>query len=378
MYFQTDGTSIGNSLSSFIAELFMCHFEVSMQNHSLFPRFYARYIDDIFAIQNARMFNAVKDLFEKFMDTIEKNAVKFTIERQRDNKLPFLNTMCEIVNGVIEVDVYRKPTSTMRLITNDSYHDYRHKMAAYHAMAHFMISLPLTEEKVVKETNKIIEIGLVNGYHEPTVRSIIDKHYAKKQLLNISTFFGAPETTTKRSGIRFFPSVTKVMRPIFKKYDIELVHRNEGSLKQALGSVKDKPLELHRSGIYQIQCSHCGRLYIGMTIRKLFERFNEHVKSARWQRKTAVGRHIFKTEHDVHISELKLIQPIAQMWKIEYYEAIHIHRHKHENLLNADEGNVISPLLRLFTIERVTDGNIIDLTEATPDVSMDEEFFECE
>ena len=101
----------------------MRHFETRMMNHPQFPRVYSRYIDDIFAIQNKRMFNTVKDLFEKFMDSIKQGAIKFTIERQEDGKLPFLNVMCEIVNGTIEVDVYRKPTNTKRLITRDSFHD---------------------------------------------------------------------------------------------------------------------------------------------------------------------------------------------------------------------------------------------------------------
>lgn len=84
--------------------------------------------------------------------------MRFTIERQTDGKLAFLNAKCEIVDGKIEIDVYRKPTTTMRLITSDSHHDIRHKMAAYHIMTHFMVNLPLTKEKV-EEIKKIIEIG---------------------------------------------------------------------------------------------------------------------------------------------------------------------------------------------------------------------------
>ena len=143
---------------------------------------------------------------------------------------------------------------------------------------------------------------------------------------------------------------------------MEIVYRGEGSLKQLVGSLKDKIPDLHKSGIYRIQCSCCGRAYYGMTIRKLFVRFNEHVKSAGWKSKTAIGKHIFSAKHEVHISELKLIQPINQTWKVEYYEAIHIHMHKHENLLNTDDGNITSPLLKLFTLERRIDENIISLT----------------
>lgn len=44
------------------------------------------------------------------MDAIKENTVKFTVERQVDGKLPFLNVMCEIVNGFIEVDIPRLPS----------------------------------------------------------------------------------------------------------------------------------------------------------------------------------------------------------------------------------------------------------------------------
>lgn len=172
--------------------------------------------------------------------------------------------------------------------------------------------------------------------------------------------------------------ITKSISPVYREHDIEIVFRNDGSLRQCLGTVKDKPLNLHKAGVYRIQCGCCGRMYYGMTVRKLFERFNEHVNSVRWKRKTAVGRHMFITEHKVNISELKLIQPVATGWRLEYYEAIHIHKHKHENLLNLDDGNITSPLY-LFTIERTTDENVIELFEDTPNKSFEgEEFFDCE
>lgn len=47
----------------------------------------------------------------------------------------------------------------------------------------------------------------------------------------------------------------------------------------------------------------------------------------------------------------------------------------HENLLNVDEGNIKSPLLNLFVLERRIDERVIDLTEDTPDTSIDDFFF---
>jgi len=197
-YHQTDGTCIGNSVSSFVAEVFMCRFEMKLEKNPLFPRIYWRFVDDIFAVQNARKFEVVKKLFEDTMGSIKKDAVRFTVDRQSENKLPFLNVMVENVNGTLEVDVYRKPTSTKRLITSDSYHDVKHKMAAYHSMAHFMVNLPLSEPKVKSETQKIVEIGEVNGFCETNVMDIINKHQQKKQLEEFSTFYGSGKTDEEK------------------------------------------------------------------------------------------------------------------------------------------------------------------------------------
>lgn len=64
---------------------------------------------------------------------------------------------------------------------------------------------------------------------------------------------------------------------------------------------------------------------------------------------------------------------------MEFYEAIHIYKNKHRNLLNLDNGNMKSPLLELFAIERKYDRDVIDLTQDTPNVSLDDEsYYECE
>lgn len=155
-----------------------------------------------------------------------------------------MNTLVEIVDNTLTIDVYRKPSSTMRLIPSDSHHDVKHKMAAFHSMAHFMVNLPLTDEKVESEINKIVEFGAVNGYDESTVLRIVKKHQRKNALNEFSTFYKStkPEEPVKRIGIKYFPEITKQLKPIYRTHNIELVHRNDSSLKNALGSIKDVPL----------------------------------------------------------------------------------------------------------------------------------------
>lgn len=198
----------------------MCRFEMSLVKHPMFPRNYSRYVDDIHVVQNGRKFELVKKLFEDTMDKIKPNAVRFTLERGKDKKIPFLDVMIENVNGTLTVDVYRKPTSTMRLIPSDSFHDRKHKMAAYHSMAHFMMSLPLSIENRAKETKKMVEFGEINGYSESTVLYIIKKHQDKRDLREITTLSSTVcNEPTKRVGVRFFPEITKKLRAVYATSD---------------------------------------------------------------------------------------------------------------------------------------------------------------
>lgn len=345
-YKQTCGTSMGNSLSSFIAELFMCYFETNLENNELFPRLYTRYMDDIFAVNNKRKFTPFLDLLNSQYETI-----KFTMEMEKDGKIPFLDTEITRKNCKLEVNVYRKPTSTYRRITSDSHHDFKHKLAAYHTMAHFMTNLPLTPENFAKESEKIIEIGKINGYNAHTIKNIINKHVRKKDLQGMSTFYN--ETTkepTKRIGIRYFPNVTKKLRPVYHEHDLQLVHSNNGSLKQLMRSAKDKLPTLSKSGVYKIVCNVCLREYYGKTIRSVEIRANEHFKSTHWKTKTAVGKHLsINPSHTSDIRNVSLVQEVQHTWKIECYESIHIYKNKHKNLINEDLGTMKSPLLNLFT-----------------------------
>lgn len=89
--------------------------------------------------------------------------------------------MVEVVIGKLGIDVYRKPTSIMRLIRSDFYHD--------HSMTHLMVNLPLSKDKIENERNKIIEIGRVKGYGEKTIRDIIEKTKREKKMNNYSTCY---------------------------------------------------------------------------------------------------------------------------------------------------------------------------------------------
>lgn len=355
-YIQRDGTAIGNSLSSFIAELYMCDFETKIENNPAFPRVYVRFVDDIFTIQNARQVGRTLQLFNG-----QHPRVQFTYEGAKENKIPFLDTLVTNMNGRLVFDVYRKPCATKRVITFDSNHDIRHKMASFHSMAHRLVKFPLENEAYDRERATILDIGKINGYNEQSIERIIRKHERKEHLLEYSTFYGLPRESLNdndvvRVSMVYLPQITRVLRPIYRNNNVEIVHRSGNSIRQNLASLKDKIPEVHKSGIYMIKCQPtCMYRYIGRTLRRPTIRFGEHMDD--WVNDnvegSAVAVHMLENGHEIDSDYLSLIKPYSDKMRIDSMEAVYLHKHKHLPLMNKNLGKA-SPLLVL--IEPVREG----------------------
>ncbi|KAJ8949031.1 hypothetical protein NQ318_005205, partial [Aromia moschata] len=91
-YFQQhEGTAMGNSLSPFIANLFMSKFETEVKDKfEYFPRVWFRYVDDIFAVFDTKAIsldNFVAKSNNRFP------TIKFTYEVEHNEQLPFLDVL---------------------------------------------------------------------------------------------------------------------------------------------------------------------------------------------------------------------------------------------------------------------------------------------
>lgn len=85
------------------------------------------------------------------------------MKEDEDVSLPFLDTLVIRKDNALEFEVFRKTCSTERYTTSDSFHDMKHKMAAFHSMTHRMVTYSLTDTAFEKERQKIVRIEEVNG-----------------------------------------------------------------------------------------------------------------------------------------------------------------------------------------------------------------------
>ena len=77
-----------------------------------------RYVDDSFVIIK-------KDAVSSFHNTLNASdpKISFTIELENNGQIAFLDTLVSRRNGVVVIDVYRKPTHTDRYLDFSSHHD---------------------------------------------------------------------------------------------------------------------------------------------------------------------------------------------------------------------------------------------------------------
>ena len=91
IYDQIDGVSMGSPLAPILANLLMGCLEKNWieKAHVTKPTFYKRYVDDIFAMFESELDT---ETFHTYSNTKHKN-IKFTYEKQIDNKLPLLDIL---------------------------------------------------------------------------------------------------------------------------------------------------------------------------------------------------------------------------------------------------------------------------------------------
>lgn len=111
-YKQNRGTAMGHPCSPLFAELYMADLETRISKNKLFPRFWRRYVDDIFAIVKR---NNIREIVE-WLNNISA-TINFTHEMETNGKLPFLDIeISRTTNNTLEFNIYRKPTSTNTFI----------------------------------------------------------------------------------------------------------------------------------------------------------------------------------------------------------------------------------------------------------------------
>ena len=202
LYKQIDGAAMGSPLASAPANIFMCSFENKWLKdcpHSLKPVFYRRYVDNIFVLFSS-LDQAEK--FKKYLSSKHPN-IKFSLEKENDGRLSFLDINIFREKGKFVTNVYRKKTFSGVYTNFNSFIPETYKTGLIESLLFRCFNLCSDFVKFHHEINILKSILYKNSYPrdfvEKCIKKLLDRVLTqktvestvpKKDLMIVLPYFG--------------------------------------------------------------------------------------------------------------------------------------------------------------------------------------------
>ena len=171
-YIQTEGTAIGSKLGMHYASTYMGKWEAEVLEKVHYkPTEYCRFVDDIFGIwlhgeQSLKEFCKVANECHP--------RIKLTMEYSEEG-VTFLDTRVYLVNGVIETDLYIKPTDRHLYLHSKSDHPSQMKRAIPYGLGIRLKSI-CSDDKSYRRNRKALKEHLYKrGYRKSDVEDQLRK-----------------------------------------------------------------------------------------------------------------------------------------------------------------------------------------------------------
>jgi len=281
-YEQIQGLAMGSPLSAVLAQLFMETLEADHYRNIVGRNVvWLRYVDDILAVVPTR--TNLPDLLHR-LNAVHP-SIQFTTEEERDEQLPFLDTMIHRrPNGPV-FSVYRKPTNKDDFIHYFSAHSKRTKEGV--VIGFFLRALRICSPEFLEDEMKHV-YNTFQHLHYP--RSMLT-HLRRKAEKIMSRPRG--EDTQSRTQRIIIPhsELTEHLQALVG-HTLKIATssgKKIGDIVREKRSNHNRPL----SQVYSIPCGGCDKVYIGETSRGLHEqRISQH--------RSALRRHDTRSAFVVH------------------------------------------------------------------------------
>jgi len=338
-YEQIDGVSMGSPLGPLFANIFMDDFENKHMNElkAKGVKSWYRYVDDIFAtIDNQYDENTILS----FLNNQHKN-IKFTIEMEEKNTLPFLDTRVIRSRTGYSTTIYRKHTFSGVYLNWTSLTSRKYKIGLIYCLCDRIWKICQSNEQRMIEVKKLKAILTKNEYPDEIIDKEINKFTKRKETETTTTqnetqseqpiqpskqkrFLVLPYANKKADV--FASKLTKLVTNNFPDVDFKVAFKAPNEIGKMF-PFKDNIKETQKRSlvIYKIKCETCEAEYIGKTKRILKLRIEEHNNSD----KSAV--HLHRKEHPTHkidANNIEILDKADTDYKLRLKEILHIGKHK--------------------------------------------------
>ena len=337
---QKEGAAMGSPLSPVVANIFMEEFEIEALRAAVIrPKLWLRYVDDTFVIWN----HGDKQLKDFLSFLIGRHGnIEFTMEKETNGSLPFLDVQVKKCMGSLDTFVFRKPTHTDRYLHFTSYHHPRVKTG-------IALCLKDRAEKICgpnsssleKEKEHLEGVLQANGYPKWEAHRLLNRRRQTK---------GSEDECKHKLFIPYIKGLSEMIDKSSRKMGIQTIFSKQRSLRTVLSNPKppQPPMDI-KGVVYLIPCSECSAVYIGETGRTLKVRLAEHKRAFRMgDVKNGIAVHSLKTGHSIAWDKAKITDRETHWQRRRVREAIRIQ--KSQVRMNLDQGIVLHQAWRRFNI----------------------------
>lgn len=333
-YQQIHGCAMGSSVSCLFADMVMHDLEIECLNNLDFrPVLYKRYVDDIIAIVPRHKVPTIEGIFNSYDPRLQ-----FTVEMEKERRIPFLELEIIIENNVILTNWYRKATASDRVLNFKSNHPINQKIAQVYNLVDR--SITLSNERFQEHNLKIVEELLIGSDYPKSFikkymqKRIHNKHTQTSQNINDNNNNNSNEQTCDvKKKYLCVPYIGKFYKKIanrLKPYNIQTIPIISNNLKHLIRKGKDLTPKLEQQGVvYKICCNKCNISYIGETKRALGVRMSNHTSKLHSykedQDQYVITQHIINNpDHSFDFNKVKILDKETNENRRKNSEIIHI------------------------------------------------------
>jgi hypothetical protein len=322
---------MGSPLGPLFANIFMGDFEKKIMKElkTLGVNIWFRYVDDVFATMKApNNENSVLDFLNK-----QHPNIKFTIEKEVKNSLPFLDT--RVIRNVDKyvTTIYHKKTFTGVYLNWKSLTARKYKIGLINCLLNRIWRICTNQTNRDEEVTKLKIILAKNDYPDEIIKDTIDKYIARitlpKQLKpqkELKRFIVLPFVNRKAED--FAVRLKALVEDNYTQVDFNVAFKAPRTIGNMF-PFKDRIRDIASQSlvVYKINCETCQAEYIGKTERILAHRMKEHAKST----KSACYQHVIDNpDHSMGYDKIQVIDRASSDFKAKMKELLHILHKKPE------------------------------------------------
>ena len=212
-------------------------------------------------------------------------------------------------NGVIVVNVYRKPTHTDRYLDFYSHHNRQHKVSTASSLLHRALNLPNSSEGKKRELNYVqAALALSKAYTLERLELLQQMFPWRNSLECFSRWLNQPSHASLLLLSLNIKGVTEPLTRILKKHDVTVVNKPFTTLQQQFPVPKFRPSMESQTNVYKIPCTNCSWCYIGETGIAFNTRKKEHLRNTKTAAKgSRIANHAWSNNHAIDFKNASVI-----------------------------------------------------------------------